>query len=479
MKKIIYIVLFISALAFGQEGSTQVTVENYQHLKTHGLLNSTTPYQFVDLLTPNPKTHPLNPEKNALCNCLIQLDNTFSLAMAPNDDASSPYIQLPFTFNFYGTSYDSIVINNNGNISFSSAYVNFTANPFPDPTYNMIAPFWGDVDTRSANGGNVWYKTTPDALIVIWDHVGYFNMHDTLTNTFQLIISNGTDTLIHGNNNVSFCYGDMQWTTGDASGGVNGIGGTAATVGLNIGNGIDFFQIGQFDSTGTFFDGPYNQIDHVDFLDNQEMYFNVAAMNAANIPPLLMNSSICDTIDVYTGDTLHKSMNLAEFTLSMATPEPNQTLSYSLSCDAPSAFTYNETGNGIDYIQLACTFNANNLQPGTYHVNLNVSDNGNPSENTSISIPIRVHFDEMSSTLNLSDSFIEPYPNPTSDIVRFNAKEIDFDQVNILSLDGKILYQNSLNNESISLVNLTTGVYLIQFLSNERVIGTNRIQLIK
>ena len=116
MKKIIYIVLFISALAFGQEGSTQVTVENYQHLKTHGLLNSTTPYQFVDLLTPNPKTHPLNPEKNALCNCLIQLDNTFSLAMAPNDDASSPYIQLPFTFNFYGTPYDSIVINNNGNI---------------------------------------------------------------------------------------------------------------------------------------------------------------------------------------------------------------------------------------------------------------------------------------------------------------------------------------------------------------------------
>jgi hypothetical protein len=85
----------------------------------------------------------------------------------------------------------------------------------------------------------------------------------------------------------------------------------------------------------------------------------------------------------------------------------------------------------------------------------------------------------MSSTLILSDSFIEPYPNPTSDIVRFNSKDIDFDQVNILSLDGKILYQNSLTNESISLVNLTTGVYLIQFLSNERIIGTNRIQLIK
>lgn len=479
MKNILYIALFIVVIAFGQEGPTQVTLENYHQLKTNGLIHSTAPYQFVDLSKPSPKIHPVNPEKNALCNCLIQLDNSFSLAMVPNDDASSSYIHLPFTFNFYGTPYDSIVINNNGNISFTSAYLSFTANPFPDPTYNMIAPFWGDVDTRAANGGNVWYKTTPDALIVIWDHVGYFNMHDTLTNTFQLVISNGNDTLIHGNNNVSFCYGDMQWTTGDASGGINGIGGTAATVGLNVGNGLDFFQIGQFDSTGTFFDGPYNQIDHVDFLDNQEMYFNVAAMNAANIPPLLMNSSICDTIDVYTGDTLHKSMNLAEFTLAMATPEPNQTLSYSLTCDAPSALTYIETGNGIDYIQLACTFNANNLQPGIYHINLNVTDNGTPSENTSLSIPIIVHFDALSSTLNISDAYVDLYPNPTNNIVSINSKAGNIDQVIILSLDGKILYQNSFNNESISLGNLTTGVYLIQFLSNDRVIGTDKIQLIK
>ena len=52
-------------------------------------------------------------------------------------------------------------------------------------------------------------------------------------NTFQLIISDGTDTIIPANNNIAFCYGDMQWTTGAASSGIGGFGGTAATVGAN------------------------------------------------------------------------------------------------------------------------------------------------------------------------------------------------------------------------------------------------------
>ena len=85
----------------------------------------------------------------------------------------------------------------------------------------MIAPFWADVDTRSTNGGNVWYKLTPHSLVVVWDHVGYWNMMEDKLNTFQLIISDGQDTLVPAGNNVSFCYGDMQWTTGSASGGIN------------------------------------------------------------------------------------------------------------------------------------------------------------------------------------------------------------------------------------------------------------------
>ena len=41
---------------------------------------------------------------------------------------------------------------------------------------------------------------------------------------------------------VSFLYadGEIQWTTGDASGGSGGLGGTPASAGFNAGDGIHF-----------------------------------------------------------------------------------------------------------------------------------------------------------------------------------------------------------------------------------------------
>ena len=44
---------------------------------------------------------------------------------------------------------------------------------------------------------------------------------------------------------VAFLYADnlIQWTTGDASGGTDGIGGTPAQVGFNAGDGVRYFSI--------------------------------------------------------------------------------------------------------------------------------------------------------------------------------------------------------------------------------------------
>ena len=54
-----------------------------------------------------------------------------------------------------------------------------------------------------------------------------------------MLISDGTSSF------VSFLYADglIQWTTGDASGGVNGLGGTPAQGGFNAGDGERFFSI--------------------------------------------------------------------------------------------------------------------------------------------------------------------------------------------------------------------------------------------
>lgn len=471
MKKLIYLFLMVAGTTFAQKNTISVSSAEYDQLKSNQQLTPGKIYQFSDLVPPSNEKPSSNPTKNALCSCLLTLDNTYSLAMAPNDDGSSSFIQLPFSFDFYGTLYDSVIINNNGNISFLAPYFEFTANPFPDPNYNMIAPFWGDVDTRALNGGNVWYKVTNDALIVIWDHVGYFNTHDSLTNTFQLVISNGQDTIIHGNNNISFCYGDMQWTTGDASAGVGGFGGSAATVGVNIGNGVDFFQVGQFDAAGTSFDGPYAFPDQVDFLDDQEVYFDVAGMNAANIAPLVINSNICDTIDVYTGDTLHKSMDIAEFTLSLLTPEFGQELTYSLYSDEPSAFTYQETVASGDYIQLECAFHAQGVAPDLYFIHLNVTDNGAPVEHTSVSIPVKVHFQEFAGQNELEIDELSVYPNPSNGNFTISSK-VTLQEIEVVAIDGTIVAQSTPYATMVHMDPVSPGSYLVKTTSIE---GKSRV----
>ena len=60
------------------------------------------------------------------------------------------------------------------------------------------------------------------------------------TNTFQCILA--TTEL---ESFVMFLYADgkIQWTTGDASGGTNGLGGIAALAGINAGDGINNITI--------------------------------------------------------------------------------------------------------------------------------------------------------------------------------------------------------------------------------------------
>ena len=461
--------LFTFAL-FSQ--SIKVDSKEYQSLKSQGLITN---QSLINLMNPiNPNIHYAGKAtKTGVCDCLIPLDSTFMLAMAPNDDLYSNSIYLPFSFSFYGTTYDSLYINNNGNISFTNPYNNFTAFPFPDPSFNMIAPFWADVDTRSTNGGNVWYKLNPHSLVIVWDHVGYFSMMEDKLNTFQLIISDGQDTIVPTGNNVSFCYGDMQWTTGAASGGINGFSGSPATVGVNIGNGLDYFQVGQFDTLGTAFDGPYNTIDQVDFLDNQEIYFNLAG-STTNIPPLVMSSLICDTIDVYTGDTLHKSLNAVDFTLGVSTPEIGQLLSTTIQCTLPSALSYIAIPNG-EFTQYDVTFDATNVQPGIYSIEMDVTDNGVPVQTVHKTIPVRVIYDvNLSGLSSITDLGLTVYPNPTTSILNLEGMHTT-DIIQLFDLQGKLMLTGNLQTNTLDISTLEKGVYLLRITRDGKHVQTTKI----
>lgn len=486
MKKILTI-LFLSATVVYGQNTTTVTHAEYQQLKQSGMLIPNVQYQISDAVVPTNIKYLGGNEKNGVCDCMVPLDSTFTLAMLPNDDGSSAIINLPFTFDFYGTPMDSLYINNNGNISFDFPYMSFIPNAFPDSSTLMIAPFWADVDTRgtldstgniSGNGGNVWYKLTPTALIIRWDQVGYFNYHTDLLSTFQLIISNGSDSLVSAGGNVSFCYDDMQWTTGDASGGFGGFGGSPATVGLNTGNGVNYFQVGQFIQSGVAFDGPTGLADGVDFLDGQEIYFNVSGANTTNTPPLLVSSSICDTIDVYTGDTLVKALNSIDFNFGVMTPEVDQTIEITATSDIPvGAFTYTLNPISTQYYDVAATFNATGIAPGFYHLELTVTDNGTPVGVTTKQFVFEVIYDASAQIDEATSAAFKVYPNPTEGMLTISVNDnLDSPQVVVNDLSGKVLLTQTIaHQEQIDLSSLSNGIYMVSILVANEVIGVQRI----
>ncbi|MBE9007256.1 PEP-CTERM sorting domain-containing protein [Fortiea sp. LEGE XX443] len=166
-----------------------------------------------------------------------------ALALPRNDDGSSNELNLPFQINFFGNTFNNFYVNNNGNLTFRDPLSQFTPDPFPIANQPIIAPYWSDVDTRCLTCGEV-YVASPnlDTVVVTWNNVGYFSSNSDRTNTFQTVLRNRNDTGV-GNFDIEFRYNNLEWTTGDASGGVNGLGGTPAQAGFDAGDNLNFLTL--------------------------------------------------------------------------------------------------------------------------------------------------------------------------------------------------------------------------------------------
>jgi gliding motility-associated-like protein len=303
-----------------------------------------------------------------------------------NDDWSTNAITLPFNFCLYGTNYNQVYINNNGNLSIGAPYSVFSAVPFPSATYTMVAPFWADVDTRGAGSGYPHFKLTTTALIIQWDSVGYYSMHTDKLNQFQLIITDGTDPIIPAGNNISFSYQDMQWTTGDASGGTSGFGGTPATVGINKGDGINYIQLSLFDRTGTSYTGPAGTpvASGVDWLDYKTFAFNCCG-TGSNLPPISSGASTCgDTLTICSvGDTLI-------YTTNFQAPEIGQTVTCTGSAGTlGSHFSVLNTTTGVNG-SITFMVATGSLAAGYYNMSVTGTDNGTPPLSTTVSYVIHI-----------------------------------------------------------------------------------------
>src|SRR3984957_13969756 len=179
--------------------------------------------------------------------------------IAPNDDLSSNEVPLPFAVNFFGTTFNSLFVNNNGNVTFGDAFSEFTPTGLNSDNGGIpiIAAYWADVDTTGAFSGSLEAPTIPSAVVtygvdtvnghpafgVDYENVGYYRTHTDKLNSFQLILIDRSDTGIAGAFDIEFDYDKVQWEAGDASSGLDGLcsaqteGCVSAAVGYSNGTG--------------------------------------------------------------------------------------------------------------------------------------------------------------------------------------------------------------------------------------------------
>jgi cysteine-rich repeat protein len=169
--------------------------------------------------------------------------------LAANDDGSTAAIDItpifgPAGINFFGVQYTSLYVNNNGNITFQGPLSTFTPFGITAGSIPIIAAFFADVDTRGTHNppdSNLVYydlDTVNQVFTATWDLVGYYSAHTDKLNNFQIrLTARGGDDF-----DIEFRYDRLEWTTGDASGGSGGLGGSVARAGYSAGDQTNFFE---------------------------------------------------------------------------------------------------------------------------------------------------------------------------------------------------------------------------------------------
>jgi PKD repeat protein len=189
----------------------------------------------------------------AQAGAIRNLSGFTNTVFGPNDDGTYPVIgpengipsgtpvavPIGFSLNFYGDIFNSLYLNNNGNVTFGAALGDYTPYGLTNTETEVIAPFFADVDTRVGNVvtfGNDTVNGHP-AFGVNWIGVGYYHEKTDKLDSFQMVLIDRSDRN-PGDFDIEFNYDQVQWETGDASGGVDGLGGDSAVVGYSNGSAL-------------------------------------------------------------------------------------------------------------------------------------------------------------------------------------------------------------------------------------------------
>ncbi len=351
-----------------------VSYQKYKELKSKGLLTKEKidPTTLPQIKIIPPKNTPL---KLAVLSPSTPCDDipyvgsslTYTNSSLPDDDAGTN-INLPFGFCFYGNTYNTCYLSINGNIQFGTTDNGYTAAGFPSTTVNMIAPFWADIDFNGV-GQILVDMSVPTRVVFSWDSVGRYNSLTDKVNSFQLVITDGIDGILPPGKNVGFYYKKMQW----ANSGAAGFGVNPSTVGINAGDGINFFQIGTFNQLGLQYDGPNGANDGVKWLEGKRFYFNVCPPLGSNIEPVSTQLGYCNTYTVCGNDSLIIQNTFIG-------PEATQQVTVTATAASlGSAFSFSSNVNINGGTDIDMIIDGNLATAGNHIVTMTAIDNGTPA----------------------------------------------------------------------------------------------------
>ena len=164
-------------------------------------------------------------------------------ALGLDDDAGSPAQALPFSFSFYGVSYDQVFVNSNGWLSFTdpgaaSGGADSRGNdPIPSAGVpnTIVAPLWDDLNPGQEGAGDVYIQDMGDGRVIVqWDDVPRYTFGGTgAFLTFQAILE--------ANGEITFQYEtvDLEGLTPSV-----GVENQDGTVGLEVAFNDDYLESG-------------------------------------------------------------------------------------------------------------------------------------------------------------------------------------------------------------------------------------------
>jgi hypothetical protein len=168
----------------------------------------------------------------------------------PNDDESSPEVALPFPVRLGESTYNSLWVNTNGNVTFDGPMADYVPTPFATFFRPVVAAYWDDVDTRGPTDGQVRYGTGSvggrPSFCVRWDAVARYDEPDSdqARNTFRLYLVDRGD-VAPGDFDIVLQYASIEWNEHGAAVGYTNGSGEPGT----------FFELPGSRTDGAFLDG--------------------------------------------------------------------------------------------------------------------------------------------------------------------------------------------------------------------------------